>query len=54
MKRPGVKASQQWKWTEKMDLIFGDDPSIELKHFAEVCDGGSIRKRIPAAQIRLI
>jgi hypothetical protein len=40
MKRPGVKASQQWKWTEKMDLIFGDDPAIELKHVAEVGDGG--------------
>jgi hypothetical protein len=54
MKRPGTEASLQWKWTKKIYLIFGDDPAIELKHFAEVGDGGSIRKRLPAAQIRLI
>ncbi|EFX81159.1 hypothetical protein DAPPUDRAFT_317890 [Daphnia pulex] len=49
MKRPFAKANSNWRWTEKMDLIFGDDPAIELNDVAEVGDGGP-KKKAPAVK----
>ena len=45
MKRPGVMANSNWRWTEKMDQLFWDDPFIELKNVAEVGDGGGGKKK---------
>jgi hypothetical protein len=44
MKRPCAKANSNWRWTKKINLIFGDDPAIELNDVAKVGDGGPIKK----------
>jgi len=44
MKRSCAKAHSNWRWTEKIDLIFGDDPAIELNDIAEVGNGGPKKK----------
>ncbi|KAI9559464.1 hypothetical protein GHT06_013455 [Daphnia sinensis] len=43
LKRPGAD-SKGWRWTEKMNEIFGSDPTIQLLHVAEVNDGGSAQE----------
>jgi hypothetical protein len=45
LKRPGA-VSKGWKWFQRMEDIFGDDPAVELDHVAEVNDKGPKGKKI--------
>ena len=45
LKRPGA-VSKGWKWFQRMEEIFGDDPVVELDHVAEVKDKGPKGKKI--------
>ena len=38
-KRPGA-SSKGWKWFNITDEIFGNDPTVQLDHVADVDDGG--------------
>jgi hypothetical protein len=45
LKRPGA-VSKEWKWFQRMEEIFGDDPAVKLDHVAEVNDKGPKGKKI--------
>ncbi|KAK4025056.1 hypothetical protein OUZ56_010561 [Daphnia magna] len=46
MRRPGAD-SKAWRWTDRMNEIFGEDATIKLLHVAEVNDGGGKEKLPP-------
>jgi hypothetical protein len=45
LKRP-VAVSKGWKWFQRIEDIFGDDPAVELDHVSEMNYNGSKEKKI--------
>ncbi|KZS10509.1 Uncharacterized protein APZ42_025006 [Daphnia magna] len=46
IKRPGAD-SKAWRWTDRINEIFGEDATMKLLHIAEVNDGGGKKKPTP-------